>query len=114
MKTHNELLKIIDESWFIGECLNPDLEIPKRIQAIKELRTISHVGLREAKEAVDAWMAGDRHVPDDSEMPLQVAGWIVSHVLRNSDSLNDLERRALRIVSDMACEAIDLSREFRL
>ena len=109
MKTRNELLKIIGESWFLKDCLNPDsIEGLRKISAVKELRSIGGVGLKESKEACDAWGQGLRYIPDEMEMPLHVAGWIIKNLLRNTDSMNDLERQALEVVSDMACDAIDL------
>lgn len=109
MKTKNELLKIIGDSYYIRECLTRDADGRiRKIQAIKELRNISGMPLRESKEACDAWEQSFRYIPESPEMTLVAAGWIVRNILDRKIPASVLEIKALEIVSEMACNAIEL------
>lgn len=115
MKTRNELLRLIADSPIILDYLDYGSgEGVMKIEAVKEIRNQGGVPLRESKEACDAWQAGYRYEGPDAapSMPLEAAGWLVRNMMDRSISnsliVSSLERQALKIASDMACNTIDL------
>ena len=97
MSEHQKLLRLIETNPNIFSLFDNN----EKIAAIRELRCISGCGLKEGKEALEAWERGERPTGEKKlELDIVSAAWIVRNMIGQNIIVTDIEREALKKLSD--------------